>query len=359
MQTVGTLPIRKTRKVHHRTDQTRYSQRSEQEKADYGAQRCRNSFLKTSFAPIAPQNITRDWGGEVYNYVTQANYHYLVQSAMKYAELLNIELKHNPGRSIGEGISNIYDELNSIIGNINLNIDPNADKLEFTLWKYHPWGDYTFLWLPVKFIEDLNPQLQKIALTFIHNLMQSNGMSTLNDMYDFEWVLDWAKEGLCECEEEDRETNEQIIKSYESGKIFRLMERIEKKSYYKNIPDKLVKYVPNNEFEEQLINLFKEGLSFIGKDKPSIMSYGYDPYYDEEMDYHPVDMDRMIRIVYDLDDFMTYSLSEWANSELREAYDISPVTQMALSPETSRLFSMDNYPDQFFKWFDKLCTLIS
>lgn len=268
-------------------------------------------------------------------------------------------MKQNPGRSIGEGISNIYDELNSIIGNINLNIDPNADKLEFTLWKYLPWGDYTFLWLPVKFIEDLNPQLQKIALTFVHNLMQSNGMSTLNDMYDFEWVLEWAKEGLCECEEEDRETNEQIIKSYESGKIFRLMERIEKKSYYKNIPDKLVKYVPNNEFEEQLVDLLKEGLLFIGKDKPSIMSYGYDPYYDEERDFHPVDMDRMIRIVYDLDDFMTYSLSEWANSELREAYDISPVTQMALSPETSRLFSMDNYPDQFFKWFDKLCTLIS
>lgn len=359
MQTVGTLTKRKTRKVYHPTNPTRYSPGSEQKTTDYGAQRCRNSFLKTSFSPIAPQTVERDWGDETYNYVTKENYAYLVESAMKYASLLKVEIRHNPGKSIGEGISNIYDELNDILGNINLNIGPNFDKLEFTLWKYHTWEDYTFFWLPVKFIEDLSPKLQKIAITFVHDFIHSNGMSTLNAMYDAEWVLEWAKDSISECDEEDRMTNEKLIKSYESGKVHRLMARIDKRAYYKNLPVVLDKYIPNNAFEKQLIDLFKEGLAFIGKDRPSIMSYAYDPYYDEERDFHAVDMERMIRIVYDLEDFVTEWLMDWANQELREAYDISPVTRMTLSPETSTLFSMDDYPDTFFKWFDKLCTLIS
>lgn len=189
--------------------------------------------------------------------------------------------------------------------------------------------------------------------------MHSNGMITTNEAFDVEWILEWAKEGLCEYDADDRKKAEKLIKSYESGKIHRIMEQIDSKSYYKNLPKALDKYVPNNEFEKQLIELFKEGLQFIGKDKPSIMSYGYDPLDDEERDYHPVDMERMIRIVYDLDDFVTEWMMEWANNELREAYDISPATQLILTPETDKLFSMDQYPDKFFIWFDKICTLIS
>jgi hypothetical protein len=137
------------------------------------------------------------------------------------------------------------------------------------------------------------------------------------------------------------------------------MNMIRNKCYYKNLSAVLPGYVPNNEFEQQLIDIFKEGLQFIGKDKPSIMHYGYDPLYnDEERDYHPVEMDRMIQVVYDNNDFVSEWMMEMVNSELRESYDISPVTQLTISPETTKLFSMDQYPDNFFKWFDKICTLI-
>jgi len=359
MQAVGTIAATKARTLYYKPDRTRRPQRREQKKTDYGAQWCRNSFLKTRFAPIAPTTVTRDWCDETYNYVTKANYSYLVKSAKRYASLLGVELSHNPGESIGEGISNIYDELDSIIGEINLNIEPGEDKLLFVLWKYHPWGDYTFYWLPVNFTESLNMKLKKIALTFIHEFMNSNGMVTTNDSFDVDWILGWAEEGMHECEPDDRKKMARLIKSYESGKIHKLMERIDTRTYYKNLPAALNRYKPNNEFEKQLIELFKEGLQFIGKDKPSIMSYGYDPLDDEDMDFRPVDMERMIRVVYDLDDFVTEWMMEWANSELREAYDISPATQLVLSPDTDKLFSMDQYPDKFFVWFDKMCTLIS
>jgi hypothetical protein len=359
MQTVGTLAATFPGPVYHRPDRTRRSQRSEQEKTDYSAQRRRNSFLKTVFTPIAPGTVTRNWQGEDINYITKGNYSYLLESALRYASLMDVSLKHNPGNSIGEGISNIYDELDDIIGDVNLNIEPFEDKLQFVLWKYHTWGDYTFYWLPVKFTETLNPQLRKIARSFIHQFMHSNGMITTNEAFDVEWIMEWAEDGLQECDPGDRKRNAKLLASYKSGKIYRLMERIDSKVYYKNLPAVLDRYIPNNEFEEELITLFKEGLQFIGKDKPSIMSYGYDPLDDEDRDYHPVDMERMIRIVYDLDDFVTEWMMDWANSELRESYDISPATQFAISPGTAELFSMDQYPDNFFKWFDKLCTLIA
>jgi len=358
MQAIGTITSRKTRPVYHRSDKAGLSKRSEQKKTDYGAQWCRNSFLTTVLSPIAPAKVERSWGDETYNYVTKENYDYLVHSAMKYASLLDVELKHNPGNSIGESISNIYDELNGIIGEINLNLEPYEEKLQFVLWKYHTWGDYTFCWLPVKFIESLNPKLKKIAVSFIHRFMHSNHMITTNEAFDTEWILEWATESLNECDPCDIKRNEEIIESYRFGKVHRLMQRIENKCYYKNLFRILDKYVSNNEFEQELIELFKEGLQFIGKDKPSIMSYGYDPLYDEERDYHPVDMERMIRIVYDLDDFVTEWMQDWANNELREAYDISPATRLEISPDTDRLFSMDDYPDKFFIWFDKMCELI-
>lgn len=359
MQAVGTLAAKFPGQVYHRPDRTRRSQRSEQEKTDYGAQRRCNAFLKTVFTPIAPAIVTRNWQGEDINYVTKENYTYLLESASRYASLMGVPLVHNPGNSIGEGISNIYDELDNIIGEISLNIEPFEDKLQFVLWKYHTWGDYTFYWLPVKFTETLNPKLRKIARSFIHQFMHSNGMVTTNEAFDVEWILEWAEDGLQECDPEDRKKNERLLASYKSGKIYKLMERIDSKSYYKNLPAVLDRYVPNNEFEGELTRIFREGLQFIGKDKPSIMSYGYDPLDDEDRDYHPVDMERMIRVVYDLDDFVTEWMMDWANSELRESYDISPATQLAISPDTTELFSMDRYPDNFFKWFDRLCTLIA
>lgn len=360
MQAVGIIANTFTGTVYHRSNPARGTQRREQKNTDYGAQRCRNSFLKTTFPPIAPQVVTRSWNEMEHNYITEDNYSYLLRSAMNYASLLGVRLKHNPGGSIGEGISNIYDELDAIIGEINLNIETKEDRLEFILWKYHPWGDYTFYWLPVKFIESLNPRLKKIAVSFIHCFMHSNHMTMTNEACDVEWVLEWAKESISECDPEDRKRNLKLINSYKSGKVHRLMDRIDTRCYYKNLAAALDRYMPNNEFEHQLIDIFKEGLAFIGRDKPSIMSYGYDPLYDDDdRDYHPVDMERMIRIVYDTDDFVTEWLMDWANQELRESYDISPATCFAISPDTSELFSMDKYPDHFFKWFDKVCTLIT
>jgi hypothetical protein len=359
MQTVGTIADTDAGTVYYRPDGTRRPKRSEQEKTDYGAKRRCNSFLKTRFVPVAPVIVTREWNGKEYNYMTKENYTYLLKSAQRYVSLMGIELTYNPGSSIGEGIANLYDELDDVIENICLNIEPYEEKLQFVLWKYHPWGSYTFYWLPVKFMETLNPKLRKIAHSFIHAFMHSNRMQTTNNSPDVEWVLEAIRDNLHEYAPPERERYRRLVDSYESGKIHRLMKRIDSKSHYKNLPAALDRYTPGNEFERALINVFREGLQFIGEDTPSIMSYGYDPLDDEEREEYPVEMDRMIRIIYDRNDFVTEHLEDWANTELRESYDISPATRLAISPGTTELFSMDRYPDDFSNWFNKLCTLIA
>ena len=359
MQTIGIFSNTAISTVYNFKYKSRGKSRSEQRKKDYSAERYCNSFLKNIIPPIAPQTVVRQCDNEEYNCITKENYAYLLESAMNYASLSGVELKHNAGKSIGEGISNIYDELNKIIGDINLNIEFKAKKLVFVLWKYHQWGKFTFYWLPVKFVETLNPPLRKIAISFLHRFIRSNGLTTINDSQDTEMIFEIHDDEICNYDEENIEENLQIFASYKSGTICNLMNTIMTKCHHKNLPEALSNYVPNNEFEQQLIDLFIEGLQFIGKDKPSIMNYGYDPYSDEEeREYYPVEMDRMIRIVYDTNDFVSEWMMEITNTELRESYDISPVTQLTISPETTELFAMDRYPETFFIWFDKICTLL-
>lgn len=48
--------------------------------------------------------------------------------------------------------------------------------------------------LPVKFVENLGPELRRISVTFIHNLMQANGIDTILDEDDTEYALTWLAE---------------------------------------------------------------------------------------------------------------------------------------------------------------------
>ena len=101
----------------------------------------------------------------------------------------------------------------------------------------------------------------------------------------------------------------------------------------------------------------KEGLQFLSP-KRGIMEYCYDPFYEEEPEFHPMYLYQQIRVIYDSYDMVTDYLVNCYNSHSRETYDIIPVTTLALSPETEKLFRMDDYPERFFKWADKFINII-
>ena len=132
---------------------------------------------------------------------------------------------------------------------------------------------------------------------------------------------------------------------------------MERKCYYKNLPKALDRYKARNDYERSLVSAMKEGLQFLSP-KRGIMEYCYDPFYEEEPEFHPMYLYQQIRVIYDSYDMVTDYLVNCYNSHSRETYDIIPVTTLALSPETGELFRMDDYPERFFKWADKFINII-
>lgn len=360
MQTSGSISIGTTRKDDNRIDQAGGTIRCDKTRESYGAKRCRNSFLKSSVLPIAPTIVTREnCCGNPYNLITQENYEYLRDSYIRYAELMNVKAEHNPGRSIGEGISNLYHEMDALVGDrMYLNYEEDNGRLYFNLWKTHTWGEYTLYYFPIKFVENLTPKLRRIAITFIHNLMEANGITTINDEDDTVWAIDMLSEGYEDEDTKDRKAREKLVESYTNGRIYKLLDKVWRKSYYKNLLKAIEDYECNNGFEQGLVDLMRKGLEFLKPDK-SIMCYAYDPFFDDEPDYLPMTLGQQIRVVYDSDDMVTEYLVDLFNSSRQETYEIIPASTFAVSPQTNKVFKLeDTYPERFFKWADEFINYI-
>lgn len=361
MHTTERTTVGPARKAHHKPDGTGLPVRDGQERKDCGAKRCRNSFLSTALAPIAPESVCVEIyencnSGEV-NVITRENYEFLRDSYFNYALLLQMAAEHTPGNSIGESIGRLYDEMYALVDDsLNVNIEHEKGRLFFRLWKHHQWGEFTLYYFPVKFLESLNPVLRKIAVTFINRLMKANGISTFleDEESDFMFEMLSEDEGT---DSRERKRQLKLLESYQNGKINRLLKRVETKSYYRNLPKAIESYVPQNGFERQLIGVMKRGLPFLTPEK-GIMQYGYDAFYTENPDFHPMYLEQQIRIVYDINDVVTEYLVDYYNSYSRETYDIVPITVLDLSPDTEEVFRMDDYPENFFKWAEEFINII-
>ena len=359
MCTIGRTPAGTAGKAHHRADQTGNPVRGEQGRTDCGSKRGRNSFLNTALAPVAQKSLLVDtYDGDGINVITRENYEFLRDSFSNYALLLKKEAVHTPGKSIGESIARLYDEMDELVGeDMNVNIEQNNGKLYFNLWKCHKWGELTLYYFPVKFLESISSTLRRISITFIHKLMGANGISTILDEEDTEYVFMWLQEEDSQEEEEETDKRLELVRSYEKGKIGRLLKHVEKKSYYKDLPKALEKYNPQNDFERSIVGAMKKGLPFLNPEH-GIMQYGYDAFHEEEAEFYPMRLDQQIRVVYDCNDMVTDYLADYYNNNSRETYDIIPITTCALSPETDRLFIMDDYPERFFKWADEFINIV-
>lgn len=194
MCTIGRTTVKAAGEAHHRPDAEECTVRREQGRTDCGSKRGRNSFLSTAFIPLAQNNLTVDCydSGECnsINVITRDNYEFLRDSYFRYSLLLQKEGVHTPGNSVGEGIANLYDEMNTLVGDeLHVNIEQEGGRLFFRLWKYHKWGSFTLYYFPVKFLESLNPVLRRIAITFIHKLMKANGIDTFVDYEESDFCL--------------------------------------------------------------------------------------------------------------------------------------------------------------------------
>lgn len=355
MQAVRTITNQRVGTLYHRPNRTKSSLGNRQTQKSSGSFGSRNAFLKATFKPIYTQQFICDWHETGTNYITQENYEYLRDSYFRYARLLGRVPHHLPVKSAAEGICTLYGQMKELVGEqIGVNLEIEQEKLCFRLWRSHQWGEYTLYWFAVKFIELLNSKLRRLTVTFLHQLMRSNRLDTIDGNDDFEYMLEMFSCDIDMYEEADeRKEHRSLLHTYQKGKAYRLLKQVEQKSYYKSLPSALGRYIPQNDFEMVLVKLMQEGLEFIGKDKPSIVSYSYDPYYDELCDFPPMEIEQQIRFIYDQTDRLTEYMTDHFNMNCRESYELVPTTTLDLSPDTEAPFSMDDYPERFFRWADR------
>lgn len=316
-----------------------------------------NAFLRTPIPAIAPQCVTA--ADSNVNLVTRENYEYLRDSYSRYAYLLNAVPQHDPGRSYGEGVANLYDELCRLVDNANVNIETIDGRLQFVLWKPNEWRAYNLYWFPVKFIERLRPRFQRLAITFLHELMKSQRFWSITDWDEIDWIYEWMQESLDEdSSRRERREIQRLIASYKNGRIHRLLQRIAHRCYYKILPRALKKHVPADAVEQLLLEVMIEGLQFIGGDKPAVMDYAYDPLFEESPEFLPIRLDQQIGLIYSADDMVVDQMIGYLNDSMQETYEIVPTTLLYLTPETNRLFALDDYSTRFFRWADRFITFI-
>lgn len=351
MQTAQTRTISSIGSLPDFTGRTAAKQHGSK-KTHYGSFGSRNAFLKTALKPIPPQQMMAGYGSER-NCITRTDYEYLRDSYFNYARLLQVEPKHDPGESYGEGIANLYAEINALIGDdLDVNIEPTSDgELRFALWKYNKWGKYNLYWFPLKFIQKLRPKFRRLMITFLHDFMINQNLSFIPDLDEADWIFEWIGE------EKDKAI-QSLIDSYKSGSISKLFQRVKERRYYKDLPQAIAKFEPQDDVEKTFLELMKDGLLFVDKDSPSIMSYEYDPNYEQEPDVIPLRLEQQIGMIYDSTDLFTENMNEYLNSELQQTYEVTPCTVLYLEPDTQALFESDNYPERLFAWMDRTITFI-
>ena len=360
MYTVEQTPVGNSCEGNYRPDKAGIQLRHRQEKEDGGTRRCRYPFLTVPFARMPPRSVVKGCRqGEEYELISQENYAFLRDSYLRYANLSgNGGLPFSPCGNVGEDIAKLYKAMDALVGDdIGVNLEQNEGRLNFRLWKGHRWDESTMYYFPVKFIEDLNPDLRRISVTFIHDLMHGNGMNTVLDCHEFEYVAESFSVSYAASEEAKEQAR--LCRSYKEGKIGRLLRRVGSKRYYRNLVPALDRYVPQNGYEKDLLDLMREGIQFLYPAKP-LLGYAYDPYFRENPEFDPIGLESQVMVVYDVQDSIVEYLIDHYNSYYPETYAILPMEILDLSPDTDRLFSMDDdYPTRFFMWADRFIECIT
>ena len=148
----------------------------EQEEKKASAGRKPHGFLNARIPSIAPDLYVEDDRDTTVNVTTKENLDFLYRSAKKYAQLLNTELPYHPkGRiSIREKICRLYDALDSIVSH-HVNLELVAGRLQFCIYHFHEWPDYTLFLIPIDFAEKLHGEIKKITLEFIDGSSNTTG----------------------------------------------------------------------------------------------------------------------------------------------------------------------------------------
>lgn len=238
----------------------------------------------------------------------------------------------------------------------HVNLELVDGRLTFCLYRFHKWPDYELLWLPLEFTERLGPPVRRVVLEFIRRFIRHHRMDDLKGTYYYDMTEDYMERCTDDPDEytpDDRRRITRLMASYDDGKIARLLKRMRGRAFCTGLEDGLESCRPQTDGERKLLELVREGMTLMGKGVPCIMDYQYDWIYEKEPDFMPAPLESQILLAYSTNDEIVRDMMSTFNVDMQESYNLTPVSTMLLTPETDRIFSMDDFPERFAGWFNR------
>lgn len=356
MQTAIRLPYQHVGTTCHPRDQTdgRHQPGNGREgKKKAPAARKRNGFLTGRILPVTSETIRPPFSEASIDLSTGEHFDYLYRSAMRYAGLLGSELPYQKPRRCKHcrpEIAKLYRALDSILAD-QVNLEFRKGKLSFCVYRFLDWPDDTLLWMPVDFTDRLPRRLKRITLEFIRRFVSHHRIPKITDSMYYEMTEDFALNDPYLGKKERAELKRLEASYKEGGKAFRALARMYEAPFCSRLEEKLEAYKTGNEAEGVLLALVREGLELTGEGAPCIMDYEYDWAMEECPDFFPITMRDQIVLAYSVHDRVAKETECYINSSAQEAYALSPVSTLHLTPETERTLQEDNYPLRFADWF--------
>lgn len=349
--------------LYHRRDGIRHRHQpgdKTKKKAVSSTARKRNDFLTGRFLPVSSDFYLEETEvGTRINLTTRENFDYLYRSAVNYAGLLGLSLLFPQKKRSAyprTDITRLYEIMENLLPQ-NVNLEFVNGRLMFCLYHFHKWPDYELLWLPLDFTERLDHPLRRIVMEFIRRFARHHRIGDITDTYYYQIAEDYLPSRLDEDSDEltlkEKKRFRRLLESYNEGKIARLFKRMYGKPFCTDLEKRLDEYIPKKKSEKKLMELLKEGMALMGKDVPCIMDYQYDWASEKEPDFMPAPLDTQIALAYSLDDEITEDMENSFSADMQESYNLTPVTTLFLTPETGRIFKMDDFPERFADWFDR------
>lgn len=332
--------------------------KAEEKKATPTARK-RNDFLTGRFLPVASDYYAEcPEKGTDTNVTTREAFDYLYRSAANYAALLGVGLpfpKRRRSPHPRQDIVRLYEVMDNLLPEC-VNLELVQGRLTFCLYRFHKWPDYELLWLPLEFTGRLSTPVRRVVLEFIRRFARHHRMGDLTDTYYYEMAESYMESCLDDPDEytpADRLRITRLMASYRKGNISRLFKRMRGRAFCTGLERKLETCRPESESERQLLELVREGMALMGKEVPCIMDYQYDWLSEREPDFMPALLESQITLAYSTDDEITRDMMGTFSTDMQEAYNLTPVSIMLLTPETDHIFSMDDFPERFAGWFNR------
>ncbi|NDV69960.1 hypothetical protein [Dysgonomonas sp. 25] len=305
-----------------------------------------NGFLTSVFRPIAIHEI----GGTHYS---EESYDYLLRSAKRYAKLSGKEL---PVDCQEVNYSRLFETVrdNLLKERQQLDIIKKDGKLKFMI--SDDQASCLIYFIPCKVIDKVKGELRDIIISFFSIFQSCQNLEPLenNPILGY-WRHDFEAPGAC-----DRDWIKEL-RCYFKGRKKKRLDLIKEKSKYtlKELKNRIADYKTNSRKYKRLLELMAEGLGLFSKGK--ILSFEAEPYTDEEFyaEYYPVEMNRLIQIVYDTDDWFTENMIEWTNNEAGEQwYNYLSSEHFILSPQSKRIFRENEFLKSYLDWLVRFINVL-